>query len=114
MQKTPSAHPLHATPRASVTKISVVWAYNPYTPISTREDVSIWWNRKERTFDVATRDWVCDEPGGPLHTSSEDGVHIPVTILTDGTALSGLVTPGVRAWCRGIGPSREPPGPSPI
>jgi hypothetical protein len=30
-------------------------------------DVAIWWNRRERTFDVTTRDWVCDEPGGPLY-----------------------------------------------
>jgi hypothetical protein len=35
--------------------------------MSTREDVSIWWNRRERTFDVTTRDWICDGPGGRLY-----------------------------------------------
>ena len=35
-----------------------------YTLISTWGDVAICWNKESRTFDVLTRDWIYDEPGG--------------------------------------------------
>ena len=36
-------------------------------PISTRDDISIWWNPRYRVFDITCRELCADEPGQPLH-----------------------------------------------